>query len=99
MTSLTDVEVGAAALRDYVATISELAGWVPWGTYEAGARIVCNAWDGVGKADNPDAVDLKKANCGMALYKSIYDAGYGNRITPDQCGAGADAVLKATKRI
>jgi|SRR5581483_7118745 len=92
------IEAGAQALKNYVASIDGWeANFVPWNDYEAGARIVLVAWRSVGAADNSDAVDLKYANCGMALYRVIDQAGYGSRVTPEQCEAGAKAVIAAVE--
>lgn len=99
MATQADIDAGAQALKTYVESIDGWeANFVPWGTYEQGAQIVLSAWDSVGQADNSDALDLKKANCGMALYKSISDAGYGDRVTVEQCESGAVAVLSAANR-
>ena len=100
MASLEDTEKGAAALKAYVASIN---GWqadfVPWGTYENGARLIVNKWDSGAPANSPTAQAFKKAACGMQLYQDISDAGYANRVTTAQCAAGANAVLIATGRI
>lgn len=100
MATQQDIDAGAQALKNYVESID---GWeadfVPWGTYEQGSELVLNEWDGDGGAPaNPDAVATKQASCGLTLYQTISNAGYGDRVTADQCAAAAVAVLAATKR-
>ena len=94
------IDTGAQALKAYVQR-PDVEGWeanfVPWNDYEAGARIVLAAWYSVGEAQNPDAVALKYANCGMALYRVIANAGYGDRVTPEQCDVGARAIVAAVE--
>jgi len=100
MATQADIDIGATALKNYVMQIDGWeANFVPWGTYESGSQLVLDAWDSAGQADNPDALDLKKASCGMALYKAISNAGYASRVTADQCAAGANAVLAACRGI
>jgi hypothetical protein len=95
MANLQDVENGAQALKDYVASIDGWeAGFVPWGTYEQGARIVFHCWD---SAPVPIDVATAQAACGAALYQAITLAGYDN-VTPAACTTAAIAVLKATGR-
>ena len=100
MATQADINKGAQALMAYVQSVD---GWeanlVPWSAYASGAQIVITKWDSIGAADNPDALALKKATCGMALYTAIYHAGYGQQITAEQCAAGADAVLAVTRGV
>lgn len=103
MATQADIDTGAQALKNYVESVDGWeANFVPWGTYEQGAQLVLNAWDSAVPTQTADAnttgLAMRKAACGMALYKSISDAGYGGRVTPQQCAAGADAVLSAAKR-
>jgi hypothetical protein len=99
MVTRADLETGAAALESYVETVNWFeAHAIPWADYELGCSVVLNAWDSVGPPTNPDALALKKANSGMALYKAISDAGYKDSVTAEQCEAAAIAVLTAAKR-
>lgn len=92
------IDTGAQALKNFVASIDGWeAGFVPWNDYEAGSRIVLASWYSVGAADNPDAVALKYANSGMALYRVIDQAGFGSRVTVEQCEQGAKAVIAAVE--
>jgi hypothetical protein len=92
----SDLAAGVPALKSYVESID---GWeadfVPDQAYSDGVTTVVQAWDSVGQADNSDALDLKYANCGLALYQSISAAGYGDKVTADQCEAAAQAVMTA----
>ncbi len=92
--SQADIEAGAQALRNYVASVDGWeANFVPWNDYEQGAQLVLSTWD---DSSAPDATTYIK--CANALYKTISDAGYGSQVTVDQCKAGAKAVLAATHR-
>lgn len=97
-----DIDTGAAALKAYVQSIDGLeAAFVPWNDYEQGAEIILKTWD-IGNPQNapgnPDSDATAYAECGLALYKVISDAGFGDRVTPDQCAAGAAAVITATRQ-
>lgn len=102
MATQQDIDAGAQALKNYVESID---GWeadfVPWGTYEKGAQLVLENWDSATPAQTADVattgVAMRKAFCGMALYKAISTAGYGDRVTTQQCAAGAVAVLAAVR--
>lgn len=92
--SQAEIEAGAQALRNYVASVDGWkANFVPWNDYEQGAQLVLSTWDA--SAPQNDATYVKCAN---VLYKTISDAGYGNQVTVEQCKAGAKAVLAATHR-
>jgi hypothetical protein len=97
-----DIDTGAQALKDYVTSIDGWeASFVPWGTYEEGAQLVLQTWDSATPAQTSDAATtgnaMRMAACGMALYQKISDAGYADRVTAQQCAAGASAILTATR--
>lgn len=91
-----DIEIGEAALT---AQVQALEGWeaafVPESAERQGAITIIAKWDSIGAADNPDAVDLKNAAIGLALYQAISDAGYASYVTPEQCITAAVAVIGA----
>lgn len=92
MATDAEIQAGAAALKAYVESID---GWeadfIGDQVYQDGASEVIQA------ADNAQA-NLTAAG-GAALMASIVAAGYGDRVTQDQCNAGAAAVLQAVDAI
>ena len=91
-----DIAVGEAALTAYVKRVEGFkAYFVPEAAERDGAIMVIKAWNAVGQADNSDAEALKRANCGMALYRAIVKAGYGSDVTPTQCAEAANEVVAA----
>ena len=91
-----DIETGATALKAYVQSVDGWeANFVPWNDYEQGAQVVMTKWDSGGKPANPEALASLHAACGTALFKVISDAGYGEKVTQEQCAAGANAVIAA----
>lgn len=100
MATQAEIDAGAQALKNYVESID---GWeadfVPWGTYEKGAQIALDTWDAAPPVQTADAATtgaaMRKSASGMALYKAIAAAGYSDRVTTQQCMAGANAVLNA----
>lgn len=91
-----DLAAGVPPLKAYV---QQIEGWeadfITDDVYTDGVTTIVNAWDSVGQADNVDAVDLKYANCAMALYQSISAAGYGSDVTVEQCSEAAKLVITA----
>lgn len=91
-----DIAAGEAALTAYVQrTEGFKAYFVPEQAERDGAIDIIKQMDSVGKPDNPDAVDLLQATCGLALYQAISSAGYGSDVTADQCAEAAGEVIAA----
>lgn len=94
----SDLAAGVAALKAYV---QQIDGWeadfVSAQAYSDGASIVITTYDGAGVVGNPapGQLDLISAECASKLYASIQSAGYGSKVTPDQCAQASQAVIAA----
>lgn len=93
-----DLSVGVTALKTYV---EQIDGWeadfVPDQAYQDGATTVINTWDSSAPVppNDTDAEALKQDACGMALFQAITAAGYGDKVTAEQCASAANAIIAA----
>ena len=99
----TEVAAGVAALKAYV---EQIDGWeadfVSDSTYQQGAIEVIQEWDKenpTNEQDDPAAAATLIANCGLILFQQISAAGYGDKVTADQCATAAQAVMTAVQAL